>query len=243
MRRTNCYCGLLAHANCTRCGNGVCRNHREARDVHSPWERLDYGQGRTLAEAAYARGYWSAEVNVFVCRDCRDVDGKRHAQKIAAQSRGWQRKTRYAFALDAAAHGYVITEGLTYEEAVQGWLSLNWQPVETIKRSRQTRPAKMRYVPRKGIYEEVRPAEYTQDQYQGWEFRRTAGMTDRTTITEMIYTSWSAHTLILTDGRVIVPESHPMRPPHRLIVEMSRKIFVTRGAMARWNGPEENWDN
>lgn len=249
MRRRNCYCGLKAHANCTRCGNGVCYMHYNDHDHSSAWFYRNWGQGETLAEAAYVRGYWSATRDLFLCKDCRDADGKRHSASVLQQSRGWQRDP-FRFALSGATLGYVITKpGITYAQTIQSWLALNWQPIEVITVRRLTRPEKRRMV--RGVSEVSQPARYAEDRYHGWSFPRTICLnTGERTRQDAEVWSWSGTTDILTDGRVLqlgkpAAQLHSsairaILPPYRLIVEMARKMTLSR--RIEWKGPMENWD-
>lgn len=246
MRRRNCYCGKIAAANCTRCGSAACQGHLD--EVTKAVYRLRppmaaaYFAGDTLARASYLRGYSKATREVFVCRDCRDHDGKLHQAKVARQSSTW-RQEPLMFAMTAAATGYVITEpGVTYDGAIQGWFALSWQPIEDIVIPRLVRPEKRREV-RRGSYEVTRPARFANDRYRGWEFPNTAGVEGIMPVTDATVISWSAPTAILTDGSIILRHKESVvGPTYRLVVEMARKMFITRDALARWQGPPENWD-
>jgi hypothetical protein len=242
VRTRNCYCGLVAHANCTRCGQGVCSQHHRDSEHNGAWFYRNYGQGKTLGDAAYVRGYWSAPSDRFLCKGCRARDGQTHRQQVLAQSRKWKRQDPFGFALTAATKGYVIAEpAISYPEVVRTWLQLNWQPVEVIFVPRLRRPAKLR---RSGLGQKiVRPAEYVNDRFAGWSFPHTV-LTHGENMHGISVSSWSDPTTILTNGQVL----HSNKPADlpltghagRLIVEMGRKMFLDRGMT--WTGPMENWD-
>jgi hypothetical protein len=234
----------MAHANCTRCGNGVCYAHHNNHEHSSAWFWRDWGQGETLEAAAYLRGYWSASGERFICKDCRGADGRRHSTATLVQSREWPQDP-FRFALSAASLGYVITQpGITYAQTVQAWASLGWQPIEEVTVPRLVRPEKRKRV-RRGVYEVTRPAQFVDDKYHGWVFPRTIRVnTGQVTRQEDEVWSWSGSTDILTDGRVLHLGKFAVQPyngaTHRLIVEMARKMSITRGI--EWRGPAESWD-
>jgi hypothetical protein len=233
MRRVNCYCGVVAHANCTRCGNGVCYMHHNDKEHSSAWFYRTWGQGKTLQEAAYVRGYWSAPRDRFLCKDCRDADGKQHGRQTIAQSRQWHRNP-YLFAMQAASRGYVIAEpGFTLGQAIEAWLGFSWRPpIEDVTVPKQ--PPGRRQL-RGGAAE---------DRYQGWSFPNTIATEGWDARGESRVWSWTGRTDVLTDGRVLQLGKLATPPlyggPHRIIVEMARKVY--RARRQSWQGPPENWD-
>ncbi len=242
MNTNACYCGRAAHAYCTRCGAALCFMHHHDREHRSAWLYRNWGQGKTLAEAAHVRGYWSAREGI-VCKNCRRNDGEQHRSAIVQQSHEWLQDS-FRFALTAASLGYVITEpGMAYAEVVQSWLNLKWQPTETITLSRLVRPEKSKR--RGGRSVVTRQAEYARSSFPGWVFPRTVLQSlGHSTPQEDDPQRWIGVTKILTDGRVFQAGNLATQPltgvTHRLIVEMARKMAIARGK--EWKGPEENWD-
>ncbi|HKX23907.1 MAG TPA: hypothetical protein VJM46_01595 [Candidatus Saccharimonadales bacterium] len=221
----------------------MCHTHHRDHEHTSPWFYRNFGQGKTLAEAAYVRGYWSAPRDRFLCRGCRGRDGNQHSAQIVAKSKTWPRQDAFGFALSAACSGYVITEpGISYADVVKSWLQMNWQPIETIEITRLVRPAKTRRAGM-GQRREVRPAQHTIDKFRGWSFPGTVQVMSRNMHTDAEIWDWGGRTDILTNGHVLhmgQPAEVPLTgATYRLIVEMARKMFLTRGHT--WKGPQENW--
>jgi hypothetical protein len=234
-----CYCGLKAHARCTRCNASLCYAHYNIQQRRSAW---NWGQGETLAKAAYMRGSGSAPRDPFTCKNCRDTYGKQHASTVLQRSNEWPQEP-FHFALKAASLGYVITKpGINYAQVIRSWLDLKWQPVETVTFRRLVRPEKRKQ--RGGRDVVTRPAEYAHDNHKGWSFPRTIHQSmGRSTPQVDDVWEWAGTTNILTDGRVF-QAGHPATQPlsgatYRLIVEMARKMHISRGW--EWKGPAENW--
>lgn len=242
MNPNACYCGLKAHAYCTRCGAALCFAHHDDPDHRSVWLYRNWGGGKQIGEAAYVRGYWMASRDRILCRDCRHKDGEQHAAVVLQQSREWPQDP-FRFALKAASLGYVLTEpGISYAQAVQSWLDLNWKPVEVVTTTRITQAEKGKW--RGGIYRVTRPAQYAHDNHAGWSFPRTILQSvGHSTPQEDDPQRWSGTTDILTDGRVFHAGQPATRPlsgaVSPLILEMARKMHITRGW--EWKGPGENW--
>ncbi len=240
MSNRNCHCGRVTAANCTRCGAGVCESHLQGQHYELRGQR-EYGKGKTLAEAAYMRGYNHASTDRYLCNNCRAQDGRQHQQRVTAQSRGWQ-KDPFRFALSAACMGYVIEQPqLTYPQVVQSWIALR-QPLERVVIGRVTRPATAPRRTRRGEKPGKAP-ERTLDQHTGWVFERTVQVEGRGYDDTVVW-SWGQRTSILQDGRVFHGDQLASQPlignPSRLIVEMARKLFVNGGKP--WHGPPVEWD-
>lgn len=239
MRRQNCHCGIVAHANCTRCGNGVCASHYSSETYVVPGFDTSFGQGKTLAEAAWGKGYWKASRQQYVCKDCRTADAEQHQREVRA--RRW-RSDAFGQTIQAAVAGYVITEPrITYDQVVAAWIALN-RPVENIAVRRLVRPERFKQDKRKRLGSgSLIPAEYATDRYRGWAFPGTisvfAGQQMRT---DADIWEWKGTTYILPTGKVLYEptSSKPSASPARLLVEMARKLC--EGAQT-WHGPPRGW--
>jgi hypothetical protein len=241
VRSRNCHCGIVAHANCTRCGNGVCISHYSSESYVAPGFNTSFGRGKTLAEAAWMKGYWKTPREQYLCKSCRTADAKQHQLHVAQLSRPWP-KTPFGQAMMGAAYGYVITEpALTYGQAVSEWLRLN-RPLEDIAVRRLVRPEKFKQDKRRSRGSgSMIPAEYATDRYQGWAFPGTISVfTGHQMHTDAEIWSWGGTTYILPDGRALYEptgSSHPASPA-RLIVEMARKLSTGLA----WHGPPRGWE-
>jgi|GEM_PF-3713902 len=246
MARRNCYCGVVAYVNCTRCREGVCQSHFQRQMPTINIFGTRYGQGKTLGDAAYSKGYWHAPKEPFICKNCRKNDGDMLRQQVISESAGWL-KGPFNQALTAAASGYVITEPrLTYDQTVAEWLKLN-QPLEdiTIKRLVSPEAFKQRRGGRRGEGAKV-PAQYSASRDYGWEFPGTVSVFSGhyQSHTDAAIWGWSGSTHILPNGKVFLNGDPAKRPiqlsPARLLVEMMRKL-VSSDNKVTWLGPPRGW--
>lgn len=213
MPTRNCFCGLVAAANCVRCGAGTCTEHM--RSVKSRlrlhWQG-DFGLGATLAEAAFDRGYRTAPADRFVCHTCRTEDARQHQRTVALKE--WP-KDPFGRALVAIVLGYLYLDiGLTRLQLAQGWIKLGVRPVAvTVQRMiKGEKPGG------KTWYGGVRPsqlAQYVTETVAGWTFPGTVYVyTGSAPRTDRPIWKWADATTILPDGRV-TPEYGGGRHPPR----------------------------
>ena len=247
--KTNCWCGRVRTANCINCSLPVCQEHIGTFDneistalysdpITHRVTRRTLGQGRTLAEAAYHKGYWLASRESYTCPSCRNASGRQYSEEILRKATGWEKRGAFGVAVNAARLGILYEQvSLTCSEIVDAWLSTCTPPenvsvVETIRpaHSRRTITGRTKYSP-----ERVRKLDF-----HGWVFAATALISIELTgpLSGITEARWCGTTTLRHDGALWINDVPQPKPccadPVRLISAMAEKLCRAKGA--EWQG-------